>query len=188
MASNDLNFQLIIDNCRRGDRNSQRVLYEYYFGYGLNICLRYTPNQEEAKEMLNDAFLKIFTKLDQYDSNYPFKSWIRRIFTNAAIDHYRKGRRLIRTVALEELPEIVDTTESDPFVTPQTDVLPVIQRLPPMYRMVFNLYVMEGYKHHEIAEMLGISIGTSKSNLLRAKRKLQRQLMKRENLVKQTSQ
>ena len=124
MASKDLNFKLIIDNCRRGDRNSQRALYEHYYGYGLNICLRYASHREEAKEILNDAFLKIFTKLDQYDAAYPFKNWIRRIFANTAIDHYRKGRKLIRTVDLEVIPEIADAASKDPSAMDlQEDIL-----------------------------------------------------------------
>ena len=182
-----LNFKLIIENCRKGDRNSQRVLYEHYYGYAMQICLRYTSNKEEAMEVLNDGYLKIFQKIDRYDPDLPFKNWIRRIFTNAAIDHFRKNQKRPRFTDLEEVGEPVDESVGFVEVSSEVDILPILQKLSPRYRIVFNLYVMEEYKHHEIAELLGISVGTSKSNLLRAKHKLVSLLSREDKLVNQSS-
>lgn len=172
MPEDKINFKLILDNCRKGDRNSQRILYEHYYGYGMSICQRYAKNELEAAEMFNDAFLKIFTYLEQYRPELHFKSWIRKIFINASIDYYRKHRKDLLLVDLDQAGEIPDDFAVPIKVEPEEDILPVIQQLSPMYRMVFNLYVMEQYKHHEIAELLGITVSTSKSNLLRARKRL----------------
>lgn len=172
MPENNLNLKLLLEGCLRNNRNSQRKLYEHFYGYGMNICLRYARNREEALEMLNDGFLKVFGKLNYYDPAYPFKGWLRRILINAAIDYHRLHHKQPPHLELLDAGALADDEAPLPTISPDEDLLPIIQQLPPGYRMVFNLYVMEGYKHHEIAELLGISVGTSKSNLLRAKEKL----------------
>lgn len=171
MSDKNINFTLIINGCRRDNRNSQRILYEQYFGFALNICLRYTGKRLEAEEVLNNGFLKVFRHIDKYNTAYPFKVWLRRIMINAAIDYHRANQRVPLYVALEEAPE--KTTEMPlPQLHTNEDVLPILQQLPPMYRLVFNLAVMEGYRHEEISQLLGISVSTSRSNLTRAKQKL----------------
>jgi len=171
MSESNINIRLLIEGCRKNNRASQRKLYEHFYGYGINIALRYTKNTIEAEEILNDAFLNVFLNLDKYDSQYPFKPWLRKILINSAIDYFRKFQKHQLTFTTEEVPEQIDL-ESSTTVGSEEDVLPIIQQLSPKYRMVFNLYVIEGYKHHEIADMLQISVGTSKSNLARAKKKL----------------
>ena len=181
MRRDQINIKLILEGCLQGNRNSQRKLYEYYHGYGISVCLRYSNNRQEAVEILNDAFLKVFTHLNQYDTTCKFKPWLRRILVNSAIDYYRKYKQKINWVELNPNLESAEIKLSLPSNAFDQDLLPVVQQLPPAYRMVFNLYVMEGYKHQEIAEQLGISVGTSRSNLLRAKAKLRTMLLKKSN-------
>ena len=168
----NINLDLILEGCRKGSLPSQRKLYEHFYGYGLNISLRYAKNRVEAEEILHDGFLKIFFNLDKYDKSYQFKSWLRKVIINAAIDYYRKFKKHRLEIASDQLSTYIEDNTPLPPIGPTEDVLPILQELPPAYRMVFNLYVMEGYKHHEIAEQLQISVGTSKSNLARAKAKL----------------
>ncbi|MFT6319214.1 MAG: RNA polymerase sigma-70 factor (ECF subfamily) [Granulosicoccus sp.] len=167
------NIQLLIEGCRRDNRASQLKLYEHFYSYGLSITLRYSKNREEALEILNDSFLKAFVKIDQYDSDFPFKPWLRRILINSSIDYHRKYSRL------NENLEVAPTTElaaaSYNFALDNLafeDLIAVLQKLSPAYRLVFTLYVVEGFKHQEIAEKLNIAIGTSKSNLAKARIKL----------------
>lgn len=171
MSGSNINIRLLIEGCRNKNRASQRKLYEHFYGYGMSICLRYTKNSIEAEEILNDAFLKVFQNVDKYDPNYPFKTWLRKILINTAIDYFRKFQKHRLTFTTAEVIEQADNDFVN-AITSEEDVLPILQQLSPKYRMVFNLYVMEGYKHHEIAEKLQISVGTSKSNLARAKEKL----------------
>lgn len=181
MADKDnLNLELLLQGCREGRRSSQKKLYELFYGYGVNICLRYAKNQSEAQEMLNDGFLRVFTRLHQYDSDFPFRVWLRRVLINAAIDYHRKHKRYNLTHFEENITQLVEDKQSYPDISSNEDVLGIIQQLPPAYRMVFNLYVMEGYKHQEIAEQLNISVGASKSNLSRAKEKLRKILSKKQ--------
>lgn len=167
------NVQLLIEGCRRGNRASQLKLYEHFYSYGLSISLRYSKNREEALEILNDSFLKAFLKIDQYDSDLPFKPWLRRILINSSIDYHRKYSRLNET--LEVTPTTEVATASYNFALDNLefeDLIVVLQKLSPAYRLVFTLYVIEGFKHQEIAEKLNIGIGTSKSNLAKARMKL----------------
>ncbi len=168
MPEEAIKLDSLLQGCRRGDRNSQRKLYEHFYGYALNICYRYSKSREEAVEIMNDAFLKVFTRLDRYDPAYPFKTWLRRILINSAIDYYRKHHNSPVHVQLEAAAETTADEMPMPKISPDEDLLPVLRKLSPAYRIVFNLYVLEGYKHTEIAELLGISVGTSQSNLVRA--------------------
>ena len=171
MQVEKLNLQLLIEGCRSNNRRSQKRLYEHFYGYGMNICLRYAKDRVEAEEMLNDGFLKALLNIDKYDPAFPFRAWLRKILINSAIDYYRKYQKYQLTLSMDQLAEIPDDVPL-PAIDEGEDVLPILQELPRAYRMAFNLYVIEGYKHHEIAELLNISVGTSKSNLARAKTKL----------------
>ncbi|MDX1942943.1 MAG: sigma-70 family RNA polymerase sigma factor [Saprospiraceae bacterium] len=179
MPKGELNLNLILEGCRRGNRNSQRKLYEHFYGYAMNICLRYGKNREEALEILNDGFLKALTNLDKYDPNYPFKGWLRRILVNTAIDYHRKNHKLPIILELSSSADLFEEDMPLSEISPDEDMLPILQELSPEYRLVFNLFVMEDYKHHEIAELLGISVSTSRSNLARAKEKLRAILIKK---------
>ncbi len=178
MLNGEINLEHILQGCRRGNRNSQRMLYEYFYGYAMSICLRYSKCREEAVEILNDGFLKAYTRIGQYDASFPFKSWLRRILINAAIDYHRKTKALPLHLELTAASDLADDELPMPHLSPEEDVLPILQKLSPAYRVVFNLYVMEGFKHEEIAELLGISVGTSRSNLVRAKESLRALMMK----------
>lgn len=184
MGNENINIRLIVNGCREKNPNSQRKLYEHFYGYGMSIALRYAKNFPEAEEVFNDAFLRIFKNIDKYDPQYPFKTWLRRVVINTAIDYYRKSKRFRDLFSAEPLPDI-ETEAAIPLeIGPEDDLLPILQQLPPAYRMVFNLYVMEEYKHHEIAEQLNISVGTSKSNLARAKVKLRELWLKKKEALK----
>jgi RNA polymerase sigma factor (sigma-70 family) len=164
---------LILAGCKQGQLNSQRSLYEHFYGYGLSIALRYAQNREEAVEILNDAFLKVFVKLDQYKTEQPFKPWFRRILIHTAIDYHRVHHKFPTTIDIDLVTQqLIDSDASLAFLSPHEDVLPLVQALPPQYRLVFNLYVMEEYDHKHIAAQLGITESTSRANLARAKEKL----------------
>ncbi len=161
----------LIKACKRNDSQSQKALYRHFYNYGMTICSRYARNREEAKEIMNDGFIKVFTKLDQYNLSHSFKAWLNRIMVNTSIDHYRKYQSQPRTVDLIHAQHI-ESSQNVLENLSSKDILNLVQLLSPSYRMVFNLYVVEGFKHHEIAEKLGISTGTSKSNLAKARLKL----------------
>lgn len=167
----------LIAACRKGKRSSQKQLYQQFYAYAMTICLHYSKNQEEAQEICNDGFYKLFTKLALYREHIPFKTWLRRILVNAAIDYHRKYH--LRKIEIDEA-EIKEqsstTTNSGLEKLSHDDVMKIVQQLPPTYRLVFNLYVIEGFSHPEIAEKLNISVGTSKSNLSKAKAKLRNML------------
>ena len=161
-----------LKRCRKHDRNSQRELYESFYRFGLSVCLRYVADIEESRELLNDGFMKVFTNIEQYKPEYPFVNWFKRILINTCINHLRKSRQNVQTSELVEAQEV--GFELDLFGKFSVDEIGyLIQQLSPSYRTVFNLYVIEGYEHKEIAEILGVSIGTSLSNLHKARKKLQ---------------
>lgn len=145
-------------------------------GYAKSICARYTSNQQEAEEILNEGFLKVFLHLKKYDSKQPFKAWLRTIFVNTAIDFYRKNQKYQLQTDLEEGLQVQEVDESIISRISADEILQLIQQLPPGYRIVFTMYVIDGYNHREIGNILGIQEGTSKSNLRSARQKLQRMI------------
>lgn len=165
-------LQNMIDGCRRGDRLSQRHLYRHFYRYGMNVCNRYARSEMEAEEMLNDAFLRIFTKIEMYNPDLSFLGWIHTIFVRTSINYLRKYQNQPQTTDLDNAPpQPVNETILAQLST--EEVLSLVRHLPPSYRAAFNLSVVEGYPHAEIAEMLGISEGTVKSNLMKARIKMQ---------------
>jgi len=166
----------LIKDCRKGKRAAQKQLYQHFYSYGLTVALHYAKNKEEAEEMLHDGFLKVFDKIQQFRFESPFRSWFRQIIIRSAIDYFRKHHKPGREARLIPLPSVHKTENEAIRTLNKEDAWTLLQVLSPAYRMVFNLHVIEGYTHAEIAEELGISIGTSKSNLSKAKQKLQ-QLM-----------
>lgn len=155
----------------KNDRKSQRNLYEHFYGYGLSVCLRYSDSRDEAVELLNEAFMKIFTNLKKFDFSKPFKPWLRRILINVCINNFRK-KKINFTTELEEANSQITPDDILSGIS-YDEILDMIRKLSPGYRAVFNLFVIEGYKHEEIAKMLNISVGTSKSNLSKAKKNMQ---------------
>lgn len=170
----------LIAGCLRNHRQSQELLYRQFYGYAMSVCLRYARTREEALEVLNDGFLKVFTRLEQYDSTQPFKGWLRRILINTAVDHYRREVRYHHE-GVEQIEQTAVSQTTDGFSQlAHEDLMALVQRLSPAYRLVFNLYVIDGFSHDEIASQLGISVGASKSNLARARENL-RVLLKQLN-------
>ena len=175
------NLLPLIQGCIDQDRNSQRALYQQFYSYAMSVCMRYAPNREDASEILNDGFMKIFTKIDkQYNTERSFVGWLRRIMINTALDYYRKQARQPHEEALTQAAAL--SLDGDQLSQLQyEELIALVQQLTPAYRTVFNLYAIDGFKHEEIAEMLRISVGTSKSNLAKARVKLQQMLEKHYN-------
>lgn len=168
-------FEKLLAACIKHDRLAQRELYVQYYNYAMSICIRYAKSREEAAEIMNDGFMKIFKYLSSYDPKQAFNPWLRRIMINCSIDHLRKSNLEQELRSTQELESTL--AEDEQYKQLQyEELLTIIQKLSPAYRTVFNLYAIEGYKHEEIAEQLNISVGTSKSNYHKAKAKLQEYL------------
>ncbi|SKB86636.1 RNA polymerase sigma factor [Daejeonella lutea] len=172
------------EGCIRGDTVSQKKLYYDFYGFALAICLRYARDRDEANEILNEGFFKALTNLTRYDGNKPFLPWLGRIMTNTAIDHYRSQLRHQGTDDIDELELYGENPVIDSKLN-YDDLIKLVQALPPGYRAVFNLYAIDGFTHDEIAEQLGISPGTSKSNLFKARQKLVSMLENQEQKTEQ---
>lgn len=177
MTENDLHQ--LISGCVKQDRKCQKLLYKAFYGFAMGICLRYAGNRDEAAEVMNQGFFKVFTNIARYDSDRPFKAWLGRIMMNASIDHYRANLKMAYTDDLEKAEDISDGELADRKLN-YDELIALVQQLPQAYRTVFNLFAIEGYGHDEIDEMLGISAGTSKSNLHKARQKLKLMILKAE--------
>jgi len=169
---NEQDLSSILDACKEGNAQAQRCLIRQFAGYAKSISLRYAATFEEAEEIVSECFLKVFFNLHSYDKAQPFKAWFRTIAINTAIDYYRKNLKWQGQLSLDDL-EIADWSNDILSEISAQEILIMVQRLPPAYRMVFTLFAIDGYSHKEIAGMLGIQEGTSKSNLRDARRKLQ---------------
>ncbi len=170
----------LLAGCLRNQRRSQELLYKQFYGYAMSICLRYTHTREEALDVLNDGFLKVFTKLDQYNDALSFKAWLRRILINTALDRYRQEVHHYYHDDINHIADHTPATAADAYSQlAYEELLALIGQLSPAYRLVFNLYVIDGYSHEEIAAQLTISVGTSKSNLARARENLRAMLQKK---------
>ncbi|MGV3539822.1 MAG: RNA polymerase sigma factor [Rufibacter sp.] len=167
----------LVRGCLVSDRDAQRKLYKHFFGYAMSVCLRYCKDTEEAKEVLNDGFMKVFTRIKQYNPEKPFKGWLRRIMINTALDNYRANLKHYHAADIEEAAPMADDADVVSSLNYEY-LISLIQQLSPAYRTVFNMYVIDGYTHEEIGEILGISEGTSKSNLSKARANLREVLKK----------
>ena len=170
-----MGLEELIHNCKKGDRKAQEELYRKYSNILFGICLKYSRNKVEAEDNLHDSFMTIFSKIGQYKFKGSFEGWIKRITVNTVLQKYRKEQYL--NVVSENLEEEagVDSVYGDISLS---TLLRYIQELPNKYRLTFNLYVLDGYSHKEISEMLGTSQGTSKSNLARARMILKEKIKK----------
>ncbi|MDQ3045920.1 MAG: RNA polymerase sigma factor [Bacteroidota bacterium] len=173
----------IIKGCLKNDRASQKALYEQNYSKMLGVCLRYAKSSDEAQDILHEAFLKVFNSIKNFNGTGSFEGWIRRIMVNTAIDHIRKNKQnylIVSTVyANEKASKLADEVPEDDLIMQidKEEIMKAVQELTPAYRTVFNLYVVEEFTHKEIADMLDISEGTSKSNLSKAKFNLRKNLM-----------
>ncbi|WP_430973150.1 RNA polymerase sigma factor [Sunxiuqinia rutila] len=175
-------LQELISGCKKQDRQSQKLLYQKLYGFAMKICLRYANNYQEATEVLNDGFFKALTNIEKYDENRPFTTWLSKIIYHASIDYYRANLKWTRIEKLEQSDDLPNEATAERKLRYE-DLLAMVQRLPPTYRMVFNLYAIDGYSHDEIAELIGISASTSRSNLYKARQKLQQMLAHPQSIV-----
>ncbi|HET7117885.1 MAG TPA: sigma-70 family RNA polymerase sigma factor [Hanamia sp.] len=175
-----------IRGCTLNQRESQKKIYNSFYSYGMAICDRYTKRKEDAIEIFNDSFLKVFKEIHRFkpayaDEGNSFKGWIRKIIIHTAIDHCRKNNKHYFTSEIDESLVYIPDSDGNPLDRISYDeIIRAIQNISPAYRMVLNLFIIDGYSHEEIAEKLGISIGTSKSNLFKARQQLQK-ILKNEN-------
>lgn len=169
------------------DRQAQNRLYKIYASKMFAVCFRYSKSREEAEDTFHEGFLKVFENIRNFSNKGSLEGWIRRIMVNTAIQKYRKNRHLSFIVNTNDNMEYADQYYSDDILAQITadELVLLIQDLPPAYKMVFNLYVLDGMKHKEIADVLGISEGTSKSNLYEAKAILQRQIKQNYGLAEE---
>lgn len=181
MSDEELND--LIRNCIRGNASAQERLYRHLYGTMMAVCLRYTRDREQAQDILQDGFIKVFASMSRFSFEGSFEGWVRRIMVNTAIDFFRKKKTdfvlLGENSSVEDFAEVVDEADEEERMydfTPE-DIVKAMQSLTPAYRTIFNLYVFENLAHHEIAERLGISTGTSKSNYAKAKRNLRKILI-----------
>ena len=178
-----------IEACALNNRGSQRILYNSFYGYAMAICDRYAGKQEDAVEILNDGFLKIFREIHHYSPAYSdvvssFKGWLRKIMVYTAIDHFRKNHKQRMVTQLDNVVYQVENVSEDAIDhLSYEEIIRAIQELSPGYRTVLNLFIIEGFSHEEISDRLGISIGTSKSNLSKARKQLQKILFKQNQIL-----
>jgi RNA polymerase sigma-70 factor (ECF subfamily) len=175
IAKTPFSIEILMEGCLRDDRKSQELLYRQFFGFAMAICLRYAHSNDEATQLVNDGFLKVFTKADQYDPTKPFKAWLRRVMVNTSLDYYRQNLKRYYHDEISEQHQLESDYRADHDLDYQT-LLSFVQELSPAYRTVFNMYVIDGFSHEEIAKKLNISIGTSKGNLSRARENLRKML------------
>lgn len=162
----------IIDGCRAGREPAQFALYRRFYAYVLTVSLHYCRDRREAEEVVQETFIKVFRQIDTFETDRSFKPWLRTITVRTAINYFRSSRKWRNFLDLEALPRHPAVENKALSTLREEDLFVLLQQLPPSYRLVFNLHVLEGYSHPEIAEMLGITVGSSKSNLAKARRKL----------------
>ena len=187
-------LQALIDGCLKGDRRSQQAVHKLYYGKMKAVCMRYTRDYDQANDVLQEGFLKVFNNLEKFTGVGTFEGWMRRIMVNLSIDRFRKLKHDFILLSepddierygddTEEVLDEIDELEEIYSITPE-QIIDAMQQLTPAYRTVFNLYVYEDYTHQDIAEALGISVGTSKSNYAKAKKNMKKLLLKNMHHVK----
>jgi RNA polymerase sigma factor (sigma-70 family) len=170
--------QEIVEGCLRGEQKWQKILFETYYGKMLAVCQRYSKSRDEARDILQEGFIKVFQKMNQFSFSSPFEAWVRRIMVNTAIDFYRKAAT---EPYLNDIEVAGDVLEQQDVISDMShaELLEILTMLPPGYKIVFNMYVIEGFSHKEIAETLGVSEGTSKSQLAKARIYMQKLISKK---------
>jgi len=177
----DSHLNTIINKCKKNDRGAQNELYKHMYSYGLGICGRYIKDELEARTVLNEGFYKIYRNIFKYENGLAFKPWFKTILINTALDYLRKNKKFKTDLSIDKALDVsVDSNAISELSF--KELMAIVNTLPTAYRTVFNMYVVDGYKHKEIAEKLSIEVGTSKSNLSRAKAIL-RQMIKTKILV-----
>lgn len=168
----------LIKACIAGNRAMQEELYRRFAPKMYAVCMRYANNADDAQDLLQEGFIKVYRNLEKFRAEGSFEGWVRRVFVNTSIEHFRRKNTLYSITEKEEnVIEDSDITALDNLA--EKDIIALVQELSPGYRTVFNMYVVEGYSHKEIGKILGISEGTSKSQLARAKAILQKKVQER---------
>lgn len=178
---NDANYKMteeeLLEGCNQKDQKCQYMLYKKFASTMLAVCRRYTNSDEDAEDVLQDGFIKIFNNLDKYRGDGSLEGWIRRIMVNTALNQYRSNLKSMYQLDIDDVKGTLEDVHPSNYDKLNTNVLlKMIESLPDGYKLVFNLYEIEGYAHKEIADMLNISINTSKSQLLKARRVLQKKI------------
>lgn len=171
----ELIIQELIAGCKKKDRKCQKGLYQIFYSHAMRMCIRYAKDKEEAVELVNDGFMHVFINIHRYDDQRSFRSWLNTIMINTSIDHYRKQ---IKRIEMEELNARYEMEDEESILSHihYDDLIKLVQKLSLAYRTVFNLFAIDGYSHEEISSMLSISVGTSKSNLFKAREQLKKML------------
>jgi RNA polymerase sigma-70 factor (ECF subfamily) len=184
-VSEDKQFKQLIDGCLQGDRRSQQAVYKLLYGKMKAVCLRYTRDSDLAMDVLQEGFIKVFQNMERYSGSGSFEGWVRRIMVNLSIDRFRKSKNdfilMNDAMSAEEWEDEIEEeelAEQDQYDFKPHQIIEAMQQLSPAYRTVFNLYVFENYTHQDIADALGVSVGTSKSNFAKAKRNMKKILLK----------
>lgn len=170
--------QEIIAGCKQGKASARKSLYEQFAPAMLAVCVRYTGNRETARDLLQDGFIKVFTKIDTYSASGSFAGWMRRVFVTTALEYLRQNDALKLSMSIDEVSGIADNENwSVVQKLSADDLLKCVSELPEGYRTIFNLYAIEGYSHAEIAKMMQIKEGTSRSQFARARQMLQKKIL-----------
>lgn len=185
MNTNNSFIGNILEGCRRNNRSSQRELYEWLKEYAVNICYRYTSNYHDVEELVSEGFVKVFKNIHLFDGTVyglneaSFKGWFKKVLVNNCIDWIRKKHLPTTHYPDLEIVDSADKTETAEEKMSYKEIIEAVRELSPMYRTVFNLFVIEGMTHEEISAQLGIGVGTSKSNLFKARESLKKILQKK---------
>lgn len=174
-SNHNLTESDLIKGCVAGDRRLQELLYQRFAPKMYAVCLRYAGNADDAQDLLQEGFIKVYRNLEKFRREGSFEGWMRRVFVNTAIEHYRR-KVTLNTIGEKEERSIEDGSWNILDQLAERDIIALVQELSPGYRSVFNMYVIEGYSHKEIGDILEISEGTSKSQLARAKAILQKKV------------
>ncbi len=176
----------LIEGCQKGKAIYQEKLYKTFAPKMYAVCIRYSNSIEDAQDLLQEGFIKVYNYINKYRKEGSFEGWIRRIFVNTAIEYYRKSSNMYSVVELKTSIAVENVDESAISQISSAELLKMVQQLSPGYRTIFNLYAIEGYNHKEIGELLGISEGTSKSQLARARMLLQKMLIAAQSFRKES--
>lgn len=179
----------LLEQCKKGDRAAQTQLFKLYSPLMLGICLRYAKNRHEAEDVMQEGFIKIFSNIQKFRDEGSFEGWMKRIMVNTSLNHYYKAKKTISDKNFDDIREIeIEALDDDlPKIRfSQKEMLNAIRQLPDGYKQIFNMYVFEKYKHREIAELLNISVNTSKSQLSKARVFLKNILFRLEKEKKQS--
>ena len=166
----DEQYRSLVERCLENDRSAQYEFYQLHSDKMYSICMYYAKDRQEASDFLQEGYLKVFKKLHTFTFSGSLEGWIRRIIVNTALSHIRKKRKtLFNDMPIEEIPDVADVKDEEIEILPSAKVIEMVDELPEKSALVLKLFAIEGYTHHEIAELMDITVGTSKSQLSRAR-------------------